>query len=70
VFKNKSSVGGVQVRKAMCPIKNEEISGDECLLICDVVDGFIKLSALPENMAWDEDKSKICKGCPYHFDVE
>lgn len=53
-----------------CPVKGDQINGDDCLLICDVADRLIKPEALPDGIKWDEQQCRVCKACKYHADIE
>ncbi len=53
-----------------CPVKDGDINGDDCLLICDVADEMITPSALPEEIKWDENQRRVCKFCKYHADLD
>lgn len=53
-----------------CPVKGDEINGDDCLIICDVADRAIKPACLPEGIKWDEEQRQKCKACKYHADLD
>ena len=58
------------MKTVQCPVKGDQINGDDCLLICDVADRLIKPTALPEGIKWDEQQRIRCKACKYHADIE
>ena len=53
-----------------CPVKDDEITGDDCILVCDVADGMIKPTCLPEGIEWNEHKRMLCRSCRYHADLD
>ena len=53
----------------ICPVKDGSITGDDCIIICDVADGMLKPSCLPDGVMWDEKQQQKCKRCKYHTDV-
>lgn len=57
------------MKTVYCPVKNAEISGGDCLLVCDIADRIIKPDALPHDIKWDEHQRQKCKDCKYHEDV-
>lgn len=58
------------MKTVYCPVKKEQINGDECVLICDVADRILIPSVLQENIIWSDEKQAICKKCMYHKDLE
>ena len=53
-----------------CPLLNQEITDLECFEIVFAVDGFVKMSSVPEtqNFSRDEARGKCNKkDCPYHY---
>lgn len=52
-----------------CPVKGDEINGDDCIIVCDVADGMIKPTVLPEGIELNEEQRKKCKQCKYHADI-
>lgn len=58
------------MKTVYCPVKNDEINGDDCLLICDVADGLINPIALPKGIEWNEKQCLKCENCKYHADIE
>lgn len=53
-----------------CPVKNAEINGCDCYIVCDVADRMIKPTVLPDGIEWNEEQRKKCLTCKYHNDVE
>ena len=53
-----------------CPIKDAQVDGGDCLVICDVADRMIKPSVLPEGIVWNEEQRQKCLSCPYHADLD
>lgn len=53
-----------------CPVKDGQINGSDCLLICDIADKLIKPEARPDGIEWDEQQRSKCKACKYHADIE
>ena len=53
-----------------CPVKQEQINGIDCLVICDVADRMFRPSAIPEGILWSEEQRLICKQCKYHDDLK
>lgn len=51
-----------------CPVKGDEITGNDCIIVCDVADGMIKPTCLPEGIAWNEEQRNKCISCMYHLD--
>lgn len=56
--------------KVYCPVKQDNIDGGECLVICDVADRMIKPTVLPEGIDWNEEKQKLCLECKFHDDIK
>lgn len=53
-----------------CPVKSDEINGDDCIIVCDVADRLLKPTCLPEGIEWNEEQRKKCLACKYHADIE
>ena len=51
-----------------CPVKGDEINGDDCLIVCDVADRLLKPTVLPEGIEWSEEQRQKCLQCKYHAD--
>lgn len=58
------------MKTVYCPVKNEQIDGGDCLIICDVADRMIKSSVLSANIEWNEVQRQKCLSCQYHADIE
>ena len=62
-----------------CPIKNDQINGDDCFSICLVADQEAKSSILyfgapddsilPLSIEWTEEQRKTCLNCKWHNDI-
>lgn len=57
------------MKTVYCPVKDAQVNGDDCLIICDVADRMIKPSVLPEGIKWDEMQREKCLKCSYHADL-
>ena len=57
-------------KTVFCPIKGDQIEGDECLIICDVADRYIKPSVLPKEISWNEKQRDKCLNCRWHYDLD
>ena len=51
-----------------CPVKQGQINGTDCLVICEVAERMLKSSVIPEEIPWNEEQRLICKQCKYHYD--
>ena len=58
------------MKTVFCPLKNNQINGIGCLVVCDVVEKMLAPSAIPEGINWNEDMRVVCKACPYHNDIK
>lgn len=58
------------MKTVYCPVKDDNINGADCYIICDVADGYVKSTLLPEGVEWNEEQCKRCKNCQYHNDVD
>ncbi len=58
------------MKTVTCPVKGDEISGTDCLIICDIADRMIKSTCLPEGIEWNEEQCRKCLACKYHADIE
>ena len=54
------------MKTVYCPVKDAQVNGDDCLIICDVADHMIKPSVLPDGIKWDDRQREKCLKCPYH----
>ena len=59
----------INEKTVYCPVKQEQINGIDCLVICDVADRMFKPSVLPEGVRWNEEQRQLCKQCKYHSDL-
>ena len=53
-----------------CKVKEKDISGDDCIIVCDVADGFIKPTCLPDDIKWNNEQKQKCTSCKYHADID
>lgn len=58
------------MKTVYCPVKDGQIDGGDCLIICDVADRLIKPSVLPDGVKWNEEQCEKCKNCKYHADID
>lgn len=58
------------MKTVYCPVKEAQINGIDCLVTCDVADGMINQTMIPEGIKWDEQQRKKCLACKYHADVK
>lgn len=58
------------MKTVYCPVKKSQITGTDCLIVCDVTDRLLKPSALPQGIDWDEHLREVCAKCKYHSDLE
>lgn len=49
-----------------CPLIDDVIEDIDCIENRDCIDGFIKLSSLPDKYKVKDDYRDICKRCEYH----
>lgn len=57
------------MKTVYCPVKNDQIDGGDCLIICDVAEHMIKPSILPDNIVWNEKQRQKCLHCKWHADL-
>lgn len=58
------------MKTVYCPIKEDQITGDDCYLLCAIADEEVSDRVLPEGVEhWDEEKRQICLKCKYHADL-
>ena len=60
----------VTPKTVYCPIKGDQITGIDCLVVCDVVDRLLKPTVIPKDIVWKEEMREICKACKYHDDIK
>ncbi len=58
------------MKTVYCPVKDDDINGADCYIVCDVADGYVKSILLPEGIKWNEEQRKRCKSCKYHNDID
>lgn len=50
-----------------CPVKKNEIDGDDCYLLCAIADHEISDRVLPDGiLEWNEIQRQKCLKCKYH----
>ncbi len=49
-----------------CPLVDDNIQDIDCIENRDCVDGFIKLSSMPDKYKVKDNYISICKKCEYH----
>ena len=54
------------VTEVFCPLVDEIIENIDCIENRDIIDGFFKLSCLPEKYKAKENFKDICKNCKWH----
>ena len=52
-----------------CHVKNDQIDGNDCYIICEVADNMLKEKFLPQGIKWNEEQKQKCLNCPYHADI-
>ena len=58
------------MKTVYCPVKDDQINGTDCLVICDIADKLINPTLIPEGIKWDEQQRHKCLACKYHADTE
>ncbi len=58
------------MKTVYCPVKGDHINGTDCITVCDIADGLINPSCLPDGIEWNDSQIKTCKACKYHDDIE
>lgn len=53
-----------------CPVKDNQINGADCFLICEIADGNAPDAVLPEKIIWNEAQRQKCLRCKWHTDIE
>lgn len=69
-YRYKGRYGGIPMKTVYCPVKEGRINGIDCLVMCDVADGLINQTMIPEGIQWDEQQRRKCLACKYHADIE
>ena len=54
------------VREVFCPLVDEIIENIDCIENRDIIDGFFKMSCLPDKYKTKKDFENICKSCKWH----
>ncbi len=60
-----------------CPVKEAQINGADCYLMCDVADNMVNPrvlfdgapgnSILPPSIVWNEEQRQKCLNCKWHW---
>ncbi len=58
------------MKTVYCPVKNGNIDGGDCYIICDVADGYVKSTLLPDGLKWNEEQREKCINCKWHADSD
>lgn len=59
------------MKTVYCPIKNGQINGDDCYLLCAIADGEISSRVLPDGVDdWNEEQCQKCLNCEFHYPLE
>lgn len=58
------------MKTVFCPVKNDQIDGNDCYIICEVADNMLKEKFLPDKIIWNDEQKQKCLNCPYHADVD
>jgi len=59
------------MKTVFCPIKNNQINGGDCYLICAIADKEISDRILPDGVNfWNEEQRQKCLRCKYHYPVD
>ena len=54
-----------------CPVKGDQIDGDDCYLLCAIADKEVSSRILPDGVKeWNDAQRKKCLNCKYHFPIE
>lgn len=53
-------------RMVMCPLVDKEIEDIDCIENRDCIDGFIRISSLPDKYKQKDGYEDICKNCKWH----
>lgn len=54
------------VTEVLCPLVDEIIEDIDCIENRDIIDGFFKMSCLPEKYKQKKNFTDICKNCKWH----
>lgn len=58
------------MKTVYCPVKNGQINGIDCLIVCDVADRMINQTMIPEDIEWNEQQREKCLACKWHDDIK
>ena len=54
------------VTEVFCPLVDAIIEDIDCIENRDIIDGFFKMSCLPDKYKVKKDFTEICKNCKWH----
>lgn len=54
------------VTEVFCPLVDAIIEDIDCIENRDIIDGFFKMSCLPDQYKVKKDFKEICKNCKWH----
>jgi hypothetical protein len=55
------------MKTVYCPIKRNQINGDDCYLLCAIADLDVTSDILPDGVEyWNEAQRQKCLQCKYH----
>lgn len=58
------------MKTVYCPIKENQIIGDDCYLLCAIADEEVSPRVLPDGVGyWNEEQRQKCLKCKYHADL-
>lgn len=60
---------GIRPKTVYCPVKEDQIDGGECIIVCDVADNLVKPTVIPDGIEWNDLQCQRCKDCQYHDDI-
>ena len=56
------------MKTVYCPIKDGQIDGDDCYLLCAIADREVSSRVLPDGVdKWNEEQRQKYLNCKYHF---
>lgn len=54
------------MKTVYCPVKGAQITGADCIVICDISENLLKPSVIPAGIVWNDEQCKKCLRCQYH----
>lgn len=59
------------MKTVYCQLKNNQINGDDCYLLCAIADEEVSSRVLPVGVDdWNEEQRQKCLSCKYHNPLE